>query len=255
MADHRSLDPAARLRLAREQKGLSYRQLAEATKLSVRAIELLERDCLSGLPAGIYRRSIIRAVAREVGLNPEQLLNEFTALHPADLPMMPSCELAEPQASNSFNKVLTLVSAVLPMIAGILYFALPMTRNMISDDPKPSAQQRRAESMQGEVIPVGGFNEAPIAAARPVPVVVTLTISSRCQLRVIADGNEILGRTMEQGETLPIELGAELLLFGDNAAAVQFSINGQAGRQLGAPGDVLSTRIGRDDYQDFLVRY
>jgi hypothetical protein len=36
---------------------------------------------------------------------------------------------------------------------------------------------------------------------------------------------------------------------------VQFSINGQAGRLLGGPGDVLSTRIGRDDYQDFLVRY
>ena len=88
-----------------------------------------------------------------------------------------------------------------------------------------------------------------------MPVVVTLTISSRCQLRVVADGNEILGRTMEQGETVPIELGDELLLLGDNAAAVQFSINGQAGRQLGEPGDVLSARIGRDDYQDFLVRY
>ncbi len=93
------------------------------------------------------------------------------------------------------------------MFAGILYFALPMTRSMITDDPEPPAQQRRAESMQSEIIPVGGFNETPIAAARPVPVVVTLTISSRCQLRVVADGNEILGRTMEQGETLPIELG------------------------------------------------
>ena len=255
MADHRSLDPAARLRLAREQKGLSYRQLAEATKLSVRAIELLERDCVSGLPQGIYRRSIIRAVAREVGLNPEQLLTEFTALHPADLPMMPSGALTEPKATTSFNRVLTLVSAVLPLIAGILYFALPMTRDMITDDPNPTAQQRRAESMQPEVIPVGGFTESPSAAVRPVPVVVTLTISSRCQLRVVADGHEIVSRTMQQGETLPIELGSELLLLGDNAAAVQFSINGQAGRQLGAPGELLSTRIGRDDYQDFLVRY
>jgi transcriptional regulator with XRE-family HTH domain len=254
VAAHRSLDPAARLRLAREQKGLSYRQLAEATKLSVRAIELLERDCLSGLPNGIYRRSIIRAVAREVGLNPEQLLADFAALHPVDLPTMPSCALAEPKATNSFNKVLTVASAVLPLFAGILYFALPMTRSMINNDPQPSAQ-RRAGSMQAEIVPVGGFSETPIGAVRPVPVVVTLTISSRCQLRVVADGNEILGRTMEPGESVPIELGSELLLLGDNAAAVQFSINGQAGRQLGAPGDVLSTRIGRDDYQDFLVRY
>ena len=221
----------------------------------MRAIELLERDCLSGLPDGIYRRSIIRAVASEVGLNPEQLLTEFTALHPDDLPTMPSCALAEPQAVTSFNKVLTVVSAVLPMVAGLLYFALPMTRDAAADRPAPPAQQRRIAPMQPEIMPVGGFKETTGAPARPVPVVVTLTISSRCQLRVVADGNEIVGRTMEQGETLPIELGSELLLLGDNAAAVQFSINGQAGRLLGEPGDVLSTRIGRDDYQYFLVRY
>ena len=256
MADHRSLDPAARLRQAREAKGLSYRQVAEATKLSVRAIELLERDCVSGLPAGIYRRSIIRAVAREVGLNPEQLLAEFTSLHPDDLPTMPSCALAEPQAVTSFNKVLTVVSAVLPVVAGLLYFALPMmTRALDADQPQPSVQERRSAARQAEVIPVGGFKETSLAATRPVPVVVTLTISSRCQLRVVADGNEIIARTMEQGETMPIELGDELLLMGDNASAVQFSINGQAGRLLGEPGDVLSARIGRDDYQDFLVRY
>jgi cytoskeleton protein RodZ len=248
VADHRSLDPAARLRTAREQKGLSHRQVAEATKLSVRAIELLERDCVSGLPEGIYRRSIIRAVAREVGLNPEQLIAEFTALHPDDLPVMPSCALAEPKAVNTF-------SAVLPMAAGVLYFALPMTRATVADKPAPPVQERRVNRMDPEVIPVGGFKETALPSMRPVPVVVTLTISSRCELRIVADGNEIIARTMEQGETLPIELGDELLLLGDNASAVQFSINGQAGRLLGEPGDVLSARIGRDDYQDFLVRY
>ena len=217
---------------------------------------MLERGCLSGLPDGIYRRSIINAVAREVGLNPDQLLAEFTALHPADLPALPSVALAEPKAATSFNKVLTLVSAVLPMLAGILYFALPMTRGMIADRPRAG----RAASAAPSRCARRSFRSAASTTrrsppSRPVPVVVTLTISSRCQLRVVADGNEILGRTMEQGETLPIELGDELLLLGDNASAVQFSINGQAGRQLGEPGDVLSARIGRDDYQDFLVRY
>jgi transcriptional regulator with XRE-family HTH domain len=256
VADHRSLDPAGRLRLAREQRGLSLRQVAEATKLSVRAIELVEKDSLAGLPQGIYRRSILRAVAREVGLDPEQILTEFATLHPDDLPPPPSVVVAaEPKAATSFNKVLTLVTAVLPMCAGIIYITLPMTRAMVSGPPKPSAQERRAELLRAEVISVGGFGDAPAPASRPVPVVVTLTISSRCQLRVVVDGREIVGRTMEQGETLPIELGDELLLLGDNAAAVQFSINGQAGRLLGEPGEVLSARIGRDDYQDFLVRY
>ena len=256
MADHRSLDPALRLRTAREQKGLSQRQVAEATKLSVRAIESLEKGSLADLPEGIYRRSIVKAVAREVGLNPDQLLAEFTAAQPGTLQAPPSVVVAEPKAAtSSFNKVLTLVSAALPMIAGVIYFGLPMTRAMVAETPRPTAQQRRLEAARAEVLPVGGFTEISAPASRPVPVVVTLTISSRCQLRVVADGTEIIGRTMEQGETLPIDLGEELLLLGDNASAVQFSINGQAGRLLGEPGDVLSARIGRDDYQDFLVRY
>lgn len=252
------LDPAARLRQAREEKGLSHRQVAEATKLSVRAIELLERGCLSGLPEGIYRRSIVRAVAREVGLNPDQVLAEFASSHPDDLPAPEAAIVVEPKPTSSFQKALAFVSAVLPLAAGVLYFALPLTNAPATDAPRPQSVTRdlpppRVEPIRAEILPVGGFTETP--EAQPAPVVVTLTISSRCQLRVVADGNEIIGRTMEPGETVPIELGDELILLGDNASAVQFSINGQAGRLLGEPGDILSTRIGRDDYQDFLVRY
>lgn len=249
-------DPAARLREARERKGLSQRQVADATKLSVRAIESLESGAIHQLPEGIYRRAIVRAVAREVGLSSEQLLKDFSLVDPGALPVPPAVAVAEPQSATSFNKVLTLVSAVLPIVAGIIYFGVPMARAIVGEKPKPQVQQqRRAEPAHAEVLPVGGFSEVPAAPDRPVPVVVTLTFSSRCQLRVVSDGIEIVGRTMEQGETLPIELGEELLLLGDNASAVQFSINGQAGRMLGEPGEVLSARIGRDDYQDFLVRY
>jgi len=254
VAGHRTLDPAARLREAREAKGLSHRQLADATKLSVRTIEQLEGDRVAELPEGVYRRSIVRSVAREVGLNPEQLLAEFTAVHPEALASPTAAIIVDLKPTSSFQKALAVVSGILPMAAGVLYFALPSDRAEVAVLP-PSAIERRAEPRNAEVMPVGGFAEVSTPVSRPVPVVVTLTISSRCQLRVVADGREIVGRVMEPGETVPIELGEELLLLGDNASAVQFSINGQAGRLLGEPGEVLSARIGRDDYQDFLVRY
>mgnify|MGYP001213519739 FL=1 len=221
--------------------------------MSVRAIEQLESGRIAELPEGIYRRSIVRAVAREVGLNPDQLLAECTTQHPDDLstPVAATAVVASKPIS-SFQKALAFVSAMLPMAAAVLYFALPTQRAPVSVMP-PSTSEQRAEPIRAEVLPVGGLIET--ALITPRPVIVTLTISSRCQLRVVADGTEILGRVMVPGETVPIELGDELLLLGDNASAVQFSINGQAGRQLGEPGDVLSARIGRDDYQDFLVRY
>ena len=258
VAGHRTLDPAARLRDAREAKGLSHRQLAEATKLSVRVIELLESDRIKDLPEGIYRRSIVRAVSREVGLNPEQLLAEFIAAHPDHLAAPAAAAVVDAKPTSSFQKALAVVSAILPIAAGVLYFALPWQephRTAVLPPSSTELEQRRIEPIRAEVMPIGGFSAVSLPASRPVPVVVTLTISSRCQLRVIADGTEIVGRVMQPGETMPIELGEELLLLGDNASAVQFSINGQAGRLLGEPGDVLSARIGRDDYQDFLVRY
>jgi transcriptional regulator with XRE-family HTH domain len=252
-AAQRPLDPATRLRLAREQKGLSHRQLAEATKLSVRAIELLERDALAQLPSGIYRRSIVRAVAREVGLNPDQLLAEFAAVHPDDLPSPAAAVVVAPKPVSSFQRALAFVSAALPILASIVYFAMPGTPEPQPQQPPPT-QPRKVESMRSEILPIGGFSEPP--SDTPLsPVVITLTISSRCQLRVVSDANEIISRVMEPGETLPVDLGDEVWLLGDNAAAVQFSINGQAGRMLGEPGDLLSVRIGRDDYQDFLVKY
>ena len=258
VAGQRTLDPATRLRGAREEKGMSVRQLAEATKLSVRVIELLESDRIGELPEGIYRRSIVKAVAREVGLNADQLLTEFTERHPAALHTPTAAVVIQQKPTSSFQKVLALTSAVLPIAAGVLYFALPWQephRAAVIPPSSTELERRRVEPVRAEVVPIGGFAETPKPASRPVPVVVTLTISSRCELRVVADGSEILGRVMEPGETVPIELGDEILLLGDDAAAVQFSINGQAGRLLGEPGDVLSARIGRDDYQAFLVRY
>ena len=258
VAGQRTFDPATRLRAAREEKGLSHRQLAEATKLSVRAIELLESDRIGELPEGIYRRSIVKSVAREVGLNPDQLLAEFTERHPAALQTTAAAVVAQPKPTSSFQKVLALVSAVLPIAAGVLYFALPWQEPHRAAVLPPSSielEQRRIEPVRAEIVPIGGFTDTLKPASRPVPVVVTLTISSRTDLRVLADGSEILSRVMVPGETVPIELGREIWLLGDNASAVQFSINGQAGRLLGEPGDVLSARIGRDDYQEFLVRY
>jgi hypothetical protein len=219
----------------------------------VRAIEQLEGDRVRELPDGIYRRSMIRAVAREVGLNPDQILAEFATRHPDELAAPSAVAIVDQKPTSSFQRALAFVSAVLPLAAGVLYFVLPEQRPHLAVVPPSTIEQRAAEPLRAEILPVAGLIETPLT--RPRPVVVTLTISSRCQLRVVADGSEILGRVMEPGETVPIELGDELILLGDNASAVQFSINGQAGRLLGEPGDVLSARIGRDDYQNFLVRY
>lgn len=86
----------ARMRDAREARGVSLRQIADATKLSVRILDALEREKMAYLPGGIYRRSIVRSYAREIGLDPEETLREFLAEHPDDLPPPPGARPVAP---------------------------------------------------------------------------------------------------------------------------------------------------------------
>ena len=75
-------DFGSRMRQVREQKGVSLRQIAEATKISVSALEALERNDISRLPGGIFSRAFVRSYAAEIGADPEQTVREFLSQFP-----------------------------------------------------------------------------------------------------------------------------------------------------------------------------
>ena len=68
-----------RLKRAREERKLSLRQIALETKISVTALEALERGDYSRLPGGIFGRAFVRAYAVHVGLEPDPIVDEFQA--------------------------------------------------------------------------------------------------------------------------------------------------------------------------------
>ena len=75
-------DFGGKLRQARERRGISLRQIAATTKISVAALEALERNDISRLPGGIFSRAFVRAYASEIGLDPEQTVRDFIARFP-----------------------------------------------------------------------------------------------------------------------------------------------------------------------------
>jgi hypothetical protein len=77
-------DLGSKLRDARERRGLSLRQIANTTKITVAALDALERNDVSRLPGGIFSRAFVRSFAIEVGLNPEEAIQEFIAQFPND---------------------------------------------------------------------------------------------------------------------------------------------------------------------------
>jgi cytoskeletal protein RodZ len=65
------------LRLAREARGISLREISEQTRISTRYLEAIESGDLKRLPGGIFNRSFIKAYAKYVGYDETEALEAY----------------------------------------------------------------------------------------------------------------------------------------------------------------------------------
>ena len=68
-----------KLRHEREMRGITLREIADATKISARFLRALEEDRLDVLPGGIFPRAFARQYATFLGLDAALLLEQFGA--------------------------------------------------------------------------------------------------------------------------------------------------------------------------------
>jgi hypothetical protein len=80
MSDKHTFGP--RLRSERERRGISLDTIAAATKVSADLWDGLERNDFSRWPSGIFARAFIRDYARAVGLDSDEVVDEFCRLFP-----------------------------------------------------------------------------------------------------------------------------------------------------------------------------
>jgi cytoskeletal protein RodZ len=165
-----------RLREARERRGISLRQIANATKISMSTLEALERNDLSRLPGGIFSRAFVRSYAIEVGLDPDKTINDFIAQLPTD-PVTAGHPASEPSddydAHESNRKTATafvrLIAISVPIVAAVLYFGSRVGRAPEAESPASSraASERPPESPPASSV-LSSPDVAPPAAAEGV---------------------------------------------------------------------------------------
>jgi cytoskeletal protein RodZ len=120
-------DFGMKMRRLREEKGVSLRQIADATKISVRALEALERNEISRLPGGIFSRAFVRSYAVEVGLDPEQTVREFMVQFPHDSVTAGSPHAPQPpfdldESDRRGSRVTIAAVVALSLLIGVLLF-------------------------------------------------------------------------------------------------------------------------------------
>src|SRR5688572_4599762 len=65
------------LKRERELRDISLKEISEATKISIRFLEALEQDNYDVLPGGVFNRGFIRAYARFIGVDGEEMVNAY----------------------------------------------------------------------------------------------------------------------------------------------------------------------------------
>src|SRR5687767_8244994 len=65
------------LRREREIRGISLKEIADATKISTRFLDAIERNDHKTLPAPVFTRGFVREYARYLGLSTEDIVNRY----------------------------------------------------------------------------------------------------------------------------------------------------------------------------------
>jgi cytoskeleton protein RodZ len=144
-------DFGGKLRHAREGRAISLRQIAGRTKISVAALEALERNDVSKLPGGIFTRSFVRSYAAEVGLNPDETVREFLERFGSEPPPEPVVVAHISEEETRFEArrqaamlTVKIIVAIIIAAAVLLLFVL-RNRQAWPFRPRPASQSQAAE--------------------------------------------------------------------------------------------------------------
>lgn len=129
MVEATKSDFGSTMKRSREERGVSLRQIADSTKISVSFLEALERNDISRLPGGIFSRAFVRSYSIEIGVDPEKAVRDFIVQFPDDsvtagsphVPRDYESEMASGRRSQA--SIIAIVAATL-VIGVILFFVL-----------------------------------------------------------------------------------------------------------------------------------
>ena len=76
------------LKREREMRGVSLDEISAATRIATRFLQAIENEQWDQLPGGVFNRGFVRAVARYLGLDEENIVAEY-ALAVGDRPSVP----------------------------------------------------------------------------------------------------------------------------------------------------------------------
>jgi cytoskeletal protein RodZ len=263
----RAADVGARLASLRATKGIDLGAISAHTKIPVHILEAIDRGDLQRLPAGLFRRGHVRAYAREVGLDGDEIVQEIWGSTPVES-ALPDYRLSTPAFDDpptQFRDLIFRTAAAAAALALVFVFA----RSRVTTAPPgpveggvatsgtatagsvttategvaSPAPTSLAPALSAPAIPAPASPPPAGPAAPPDELQVVLHATNPVWIQASADGRRIAYGTLAEGSNTTLTAHAELLLRVGDAGGIDYTVNGLQGRSLGGRGQVRDLRI------------
>jgi cytoskeleton protein RodZ len=233
------------LRRERLIRDVSLEEISATTKISMRLLRALEASDLSRLPAPVFTRGFIRAYARHLGIDPDEMVNAFLAdTNPAREEEAAPAKKGRPRSRFLRGRRAAAGTIVVTVTAILILLGL-IARPQRQGGPAASVLPRKPVapvSFKNVAIspgPAPAIQEPMIEPARPVGVRLVLEFDADSWTEVSADGSPIFSGLMRKGSRREFEAREGFRLTLGNAGGVRVTIDGHPLEPLGSSGEVV----------------
>jgi Helix-turn-helix domain/Domain of unknown function (DUF4115) len=161
----------AKLRGERERRGIGIDEIEAETRIRAKFLLALEEERFDVLPGPAYVRAFVRDYAEQLGLDPQELVNELNArpdLVPDEVVMVPPRQVTEvPLLDRRARIVVWIAAAVALALAAVVAAALLASRGSSAGAPAPPPAAK-AETGPGRSA-TGPATTAATSATTPPP--------------------------------------------------------------------------------------
>lgn len=234
------------LRKEREMRTISLKEIADATKVSKRFLEAIERNDFRTLPAPVFTRGFVREYARYLGLNADDMVARYDEYIRAAEPS-PSEVLPEVKASfSSYVGPIAFVVVLIALAAGAIWGGVRWWRS------RGHATQE-AETATSTNTAATAPAPAPAAPQTPAsPLHMEIRFVEATWITVESDGKTAINDEVAAGVTRTIDASDHILFKTlGNAGGVELTLNGTRLPSLGNSGDVRkNVRFDKESLTD-----
>lgn len=248
------------LRREREIRGISLKEISDATKVSRRFLEAIERNDHRTLPAPAFTRGFVREYARYLGLNADEMVNRYNsaaatddrvekppaiARYPQTLPRdirpRPPRKRGIPPVWSRIDRSAVALVFTAAALAAVAWWAV---KNR-AFDPAGREEPQNVPTVTAKVVAPSGVR--PQAAAVPQDdsrLHLTVETTAASWITLEADGATVFNEELPAGGKRVFEAADEFRFRTiGNAGGVSVVLNGTLVPSLGGEGEVVRNRV------------